>query len=119
MPTTIRDLFDREAGHYEEWYATARGRRVTRGEGALLDRLLAAFPQARTILDVGCGTGHFTARLAARGLSPLALDCAPGMLDQLRRRLPGCPTLRADAHALPLPDGAVDLVAFMTTLEFL
>ena len=41
------------------------------------------------------------------------------MLAVLRRRMPRCPALVADAHALPLRDRAVDLAVFVTTLEFL
>lgn len=112
-------LFDREADGYQSWYATAHGLRAARQENRLLAWLLEACPTARTILDVGCGTGHFIPWLTARGLRPIGLDRAPAMLACLRRRLPGCPVLRADAHALPIRDRAVDLVLFVTTIEFL
>lgn len=53
---------------YEAWYETT-GRRADRLEKALLKRLLAGFPRVRALLEVGCGTGHFTwmARLCQRG----------------------------------------------------
>jgi SAM-dependent methyltransferase len=41
------------------------------------------------------------------------------MVAALRRQLPGCPTVIGDAHLLPVRDRAVDLVVFVTTLEFL
>jgi SAM-dependent methyltransferase len=41
------------------------------------------------------------------------------MLASLRQRRSGLATLLADAQALPLRDRAVDLVVFVTTLEFL
>jgi SAM-dependent methyltransferase len=113
------ELFEREAWRYESWYGTPRGRRVSRAETELLDWLLGPFPAARTVLDVGCGTGHFTSWLARRGRRPVGLDRAPSMLASLRRRLPTCPVVLADAAALPVRDGAVDLVVFVATLEFL
>lgn len=113
------DLFEREAHRYEAWYDTARGRRASEAESALLAWLLGGFPDARTVLDVGCGSGHWSAWLASRGLRPIGLDRAPAMLGELRRRLPDCSAVRADAHALPLADRAVDLVLLVTTLEFL
>jgi len=111
-------LFEREAERYEDWYATAAGRRASRAEKDLLRWLLEPFPAARSVLDVGCGTGHFTAWLAERGLRPIGLDRAPAMLASFRREHAGLPLVLADAHALPLGERAVDLVVFVTTLEF-
>lgn len=112
-------LFEREAERYESWYATTRGLRASRAETRLLAWLLAAFPGDHTILEVGCGSGHFLPWLAARGHRPIGLDRAPRMLASSRQRLPTLPALLADAHALPLRARAVDLVLFVTTLEFL
>lgn len=112
-------LFEGAADRYEDWYATAAGRRASRAEKELLAWLLEPFAGARTVLDVGCGTGHFTSWLAERGLRPIALDRAPAMLASLRRRHPALPAVLADAHALALGDRAVDVVVFVTTLEFL
>jgi SAM-dependent methyltransferase len=110
--------FDREPERYEAWYATARGRRAFDAETDLLASLLDALPPSRSVLEVGCGCGRFTRWLADRGLRPIALDRAPRMLACLRRRLPCCPALLADAQNLPLRDRAVDLVVFVTSLEF-
>jgi SAM-dependent methyltransferase len=111
--------FEREAERYEAWYETARGARASRAEKDLLDWLLRDFSDSRTALDVGCGTGHFTSWLSRRGLRPIGLDRAPAMVAALRQQLPGCPALIADAQLLPIRDRAVDLVVFVTTLEFL
>lgn len=112
-------LFEQAAARYDDWYETPRGRRAARAERALLAWLLEPFSGARGALDVGCGTGQSTAWLAAQSLRPVGLDRAPAMLARAAARLPGCPLVRADACALPLDDRSVDLVAFVTTLEFL
>lgn len=111
--------FEQAAERYEHWYATRRGRRASCAERRLLARLLAEFPRARSALEVGCGTGHFTGWLGQQGLRAIGLDRSPAMLGVLRRRHPACAALLADAHALPLRDRSVDLVVFVTTLEFL
>lgn len=111
--------FERAAARYEAWYATPRGARASRAEAELLAWLLGAFPSARSVLDVGCGTGHFTRWLAQRGLQPFGLDRAPAMLAAMRRLEPRCPAVLGDAYALPLRDRAVDLVVLVATLEFL
>ena len=47
--------------------------------------------QPRTILDVGCGSGQLTALARERWPAAriTAIDAAPGMIDEARRRLPG------------------------------
>ena len=112
-------LFEAAASTYEGWYATRRGRRTDRAERALLAWLLRSFPNIGDVLDVGCGTGHFTQWLVASGLRAVALDRSPAMLAELHRRLPHIPVLLGDAHCLPLRTAAVDVVVFVTTLEFL
>jgi SAM-dependent methyltransferase len=105
------------AAGYEAWYHTI-GRRADRQEKALLQRLLARFSEARSILEVGCGTGHFTRWFGERGLLAVGLDLYRPMLDEavsLSRPV----YLRGDALALPFLSKSFDLVAQITTLEFL
>jgi SAM-dependent methyltransferase len=110
--------FEREAAGYEAWYATPRGRRADRAERGLLERLMVPFATARSALEIGCGTGHFTQWLAGRLPSVVGLDHAPAMLAQARRD-PRLRLVRGDAHQLPFRNRAVDLSVFVTTLEFL
>jgi ubiquinone/menaquinone biosynthesis C-methylase UbiE len=53
---------------YETWYEETTGRRADRQEKALFQRVLADFPAVHTLLEVGCGTGHFTLWFQERGL---------------------------------------------------
>lgn len=102
---------------YETWYATTGGR-ADYLEKALLRRLLAGFPQARLILEVGCGTGHFTRWLNAQGLRAMGLDSsAPMLVEALRLSSPPC--VLGSALSLPFPTGTFDLVALITALEFI
>jgi trans-aconitate methyltransferase len=55
--------------------------------GESLIELLA--PQSgECILDLGCGTGHLTARIAAAGASVLGIDSSAEMIEQARRSYP-------------------------------
>jgi trans-aconitate methyltransferase len=59
---------------------------VTRlGEGVL--DLLAPGPGLR-VLDLGCGTGHLTAQIAAAGAQVIGLDAAPPMIARARELYP-------------------------------
>jgi SAM-dependent methyltransferase len=101
---------------YEAWYGT-RGRRADRLEKALLKRLLARFPQGSSLLEVGCGTGHFTRWLEGPGSKTAALDLSLPMLAEASR-LGSWRCLQGDALALPFSMDSFDLAAMITTLEF-
>jgi ubiquinone/menaquinone biosynthesis C-methylase UbiE len=108
----------RVAAHYEAWYETPEGRRADELEKTMLGWLLQAFPQLDSVLEIGCGTGHFSHWLGDQGLAVVGLDLSPAMLAEARA-LDGVPLVRGDARRLPFTDGAFDLTAFITTLEFL
>jgi SAM-dependent methyltransferase len=108
-----------EANAYDRWYESYRGRRWLRVEGEMLRSLLAELPDVRTVLEVGCGTGRFCTWLKAQGYDPLGLDRSSSMLFEASMKgLKGC-LIRGEAHRLPFAEGAVDVVVFITTLEFL
>ena len=111
--------FDQHATSYEQWYSTPRGRRADQAERGLLAWLLSSVPDARSVLEIGCGTGHFAGWLARRGLRVVGLDRSPAMLAEMRQRHPLAAPVLGDAHQLPFRQGAVDLTLFVTTLEFL
>lgn len=104
------------ASRYEGWYA-GPGRAAERSEKALLGKLLTRFPKARTVLEVGCGTGHFTRWFVDRGLDATGLDTSAAMLAEAQR-LGGPEYVAGNAVALPYNDRSFDLVAMITTLEF-
>jgi ubiquinone/menaquinone biosynthesis C-methylase UbiE len=65
---------------------------------------------ARTVLDIGCGTGTFACLLAERGVSVTGLDPAAASL-AIARAKPGADQVRwVHGDALALPELQVDLV---------
>jgi len=56
-------------------------------KGAALVDLLAPTAGER-ILDLGCGTGHLTAEIAARGAEVIGVDSSPSMVAQARQNFP-------------------------------
>lgn len=76
--------------------------------GAALIELLA--PQhGERILDLGCGTGHLTAQIAASGAEVVGIDSSAEMIAQARQAYPALPFEVADARSFSLP-GAFDAV---------
>lgn len=77
----------------------------------------AAFAGA-AVLEVGCGTGRYTARFAARAAAYLATDPSPGLLALVPAG--GAPwRVRARAEALPLKAHRVDRVLATWVLAYL
>jgi SAM-dependent methyltransferase len=93
------------------WRPAADGRDPT--EIALA---VARASAPRDILEIGCGTGAFAARLAAQHphASLLATDQSPRLVQLTAAR--GVEARVADATDLPFADGSFDLVAAMWML---
>jgi SAM-dependent methyltransferase len=65
------------------------------------------------IVDLGCGTGYFSAWFAKRGARPVGIDVTPAQLDTARRLQAETgiefPLVEASAEDVPLPDASFDL----------
>jgi len=105
------------AAGYDAWYSTV-GHQADCLERSLLKKLLERLPTTQSVLDVGCGTGHFTRWFRSFGFKAKGLDCASAMLSEAIR-LRRIDLVRGDAQQLPFDNGSFDLVALITTLEFL
>ena len=104
------------AARYEQWYA-GPGRPADLLEKRLLRRLLHRLGTVRTILEIGCGTGHFTRWMRSLNYDVAGLDISPPMLEQAHE-LNGGDYRLGNALALPFPDKSFDVAALITTLEF-
>jgi SAM-dependent methyltransferase len=65
---------------------------------------------ARTVLDLGAGTGKLTRALAARGLDTIAVEPLAEMRTNLAWAAPEARILDGTAEAIPLEDDSVDLI---------
>lgn len=101
---------------YEALYETT-GCRADRLEKALWARFLRGYPQAHTLLEIGCGTGHFTRWFAERGLYTAGIDVSPFMLQEAARRS-DTSYVQGNALHLPFRGHSFDLVLMNTTLDF-
>ncbi len=103
-------------------YATIAGNydRSRRAEPAIAQALCEALAalRARSVLEIGAGTGNYTAALAARGFQVVAGDRSAPMIDRGRAKV-GARWLIFDALKLPLKDSSCDAAAAVNVLHHL
>lgn len=126
-PEEIRERFDADVERFSN---------LETGQTATIDAALALElvaeaaprlnPQARRLLDVGCGAGNYSLKLLERlpGLEIDLLDLSRPMLERAVERLDaagarGLRTLQVDIRAAELPIAAYDLVTAAATLHHL
>jgi demethylmenaquinone methyltransferase / 2-methoxy-6-polyprenyl-1,4-benzoquinol methylase len=108
-PQAVRAMFDRVARRYDLVNTVLSGgtdagwrRRAARVTGLM---------SSGSALDVACGSGKLTARLAqiaGAGGRVVGLDFSPKMLEVARRDHPGIEFIEGDALALPFDDASFD-----------
>lgn len=104
----MRARYDGLADWYEQEFRDAR---LADDLEKTAVRLLGVGPGR--LLDVGCGTGVFTATLAQHGWTVLGVDVSEDMLRLARER--NLEVVRADGTALPFDADAFDAVISMWT----
>jgi len=78
---------------------------------------LASVRDGERVLDLGCGTGHLTAKLAEAGARVLGVDKSPEMVVQAKATYPHIAFDVTDALTLPF-DNEFDLVFSNATLHW-
>src|SRR5215213_11312400 len=87
--------------------------------GPIAVDIAAAAPDCARVLEVGCGPGHLSIRLARQhGLDVTGLDLDPAMIERARANADrsedgderGPSFVLGDVAALPFPDESFDLV---------
>lgn len=105
------------AANYEQWYQS-KGEKAAKQEKALLECLIHKVGDSQTILEVGCGTGYFTHWFETLNLYSVGLDYSSRMIREAQENH-NFHFVWGDALALPFPVGSFDLVALITSLEFI
>ena len=100
-------LFERLWHHYDQWFDEHQ--RIYETELQALQRLLPPFQKA---LEVGVGTGRFSAPLGIE----LGLEPSQAMAKIARQR--GIEVIEGVAEKLPFEDESFDLVLMVTTVCF-
>jgi ubiquinone/menaquinone biosynthesis C-methylase UbiE len=128
MQEDVNTYFDSAASYWDEVYRDDRlqGLIYQQRQTVVLNYLDTASlqPEAR-VLEIGCGAGHLTARLAERDLHIEAIDSSPAMVESAARRAREAGFEEratvgvADVHALPFESSHFDLVVAVGVIPWL
>jgi SAM-dependent methyltransferase len=99
-----RAFFNAHAAHdsYDVFQPIAKAR--------IIDRFVALtrLQRGARVIDLGCGSGAFTALLRARGYDVVGLDIAEELVEVGRSRFPNIEFVQGDIEDIPFPEGAFD-----------
>jgi ubiquinone/menaquinone biosynthesis C-methylase UbiE len=111
--------FDTKAGTYDKWYETAEGLMYDRLEKKAISKYLLRNVPGRKLLEIGCGTGHWSRFFSNYGFEVTGVDTSERMIKVAQNKdIPNASFQIADGHSLPFADNSFDVTAAITTLEF-
>jgi len=111
--------FDAAADTYDQWYKTVEGAMYDRLEKKAVSRYLRQNAQGTKLLEVGCGTGHWSEFFSEYGFEVTGADVSKPMIKIAQsKNIPNASFQIADGHSLPFNDNSFDVSAAITTLEF-
>ena len=111
--------FGKIAELYDDWYKSARGALYNRLEKRAVDRFLVERRYEGQLLEVGCGTGHWSKYFSSKGFEVTGIDISADMIKVAQRKnIVNSRFEIADGENLPFAAQSFDIAAAITTLEF-
>jgi len=130
MKSTVQEIRERFDNDVERFSNLETGQTATMDSAMVLDLIAQiaakASPQAKSILDVGCGAGNYTLKVLEYlpDLNSTLIDLSAPMLERAQARVsaatPGkVATLQGDIRELELGAGQYDLIVAAAVLHHL
>jgi ubiquinone biosynthesis O-methyltransferase len=114
-------IFDNVASDYDAWYTDKKGSFVDTVETELAFKMIQV-ENGMKVLDVGCGTGNFSIKLAKMGCSVTGIDISDNMLDIARKKAEeenlDIQFLHMNLNELNFKENKFDAVFSMAAFEF-
>ena len=130
MKSSVDEIRLRFDADVERFSNLETGQTATMDAALALDLITAAAaavsPQARHVLDIGCGAGNFSLKLLERlpGLDVTLLDLSGPMLDRATQRVSSATkgkvtTVQSDIRAYPVSENSCDIILAAAVLHHL
>lgn len=78
--------FDLIADSYDSWYAGRRGAMYDRLEKKAIIRYLPPHAKGEKLLEVGCGTGHWSQFFSEYGFEVIGVDVSERMIETAKSK---------------------------------
>ncbi|AZR73334.1 ubiquinone biosynthesis methyltransferase UbiE [Anoxybacter fermentans] len=115
-------FFDKIADSYDKWYETKLGSFVDEVETKLAFDFFQP-TKGMKILDVGCGTGNFSIKLAKKGCKVIGVDISDAMLEIARKKAKSnnlnITFYNMNVYDLDFDDETFDAIFSMAAFEFI
>ena len=106
------------AENYDSYYLTVPGKRIDQLEKAAVLKYFANIPRT-AMLELGCGTGHWTEFFSKLGFDVTATDASEAMLAVAKtKKFQNVHFRKADVLDLPFSDHSFSVITAITMLEF-
>ena len=105
------------AENYDSYYQTEFGGKVDAIEKEIISELLKEIPKEK-MLELGCGTGHWTEFFVNQGFNVTGVDISEAMLNIAIGKKLEANLLLANSESLPFEDGSFKSIVSITMLEF-
>ncbi len=103
---------------YDDFYKTENGKIIDLLEKKAISNLLHNIKQ-NTMLEVGCGTGHWTEYFSSLNIKVTALDISKPMIEIAKaKKIHNAKFIVGDARKLKFQNNTFSLVSAITVLEF-
>ena len=114
------NIFAKEkvAREYDAYYVSEQGKQIDELEKQTICQLLKPVKPGH-LLEIGCGTGHWTDFFSEMGFQITATDVSDAMMSLAKeKQLSNVTFMEADIRQLPFPDHHLEQIAVVTALEF-
>jgi ubiquinone/menaquinone biosynthesis C-methylase UbiE len=103
---------------YESWYE-GKYKRADLLEKTVLEVMMKEFQKPSKVVEIGCGTGHFTRWFSSLGLETTGVDLSPYMVKQAKSLWKEGEFINSPSLNLPLKSKSFDLAFFITCFEYM
>jgi len=105
------------ANNYDDYYQSDFGKKVDKIEQNIISSLIKEIPK-NEMLELGCGTGHWSEYFSKKGFKLTGIDISDAMLNIAKRKNINAKFKIANSQNLPFNDESFQIISSITMLGF-